>query len=373
MSRSVIYRFSCAGFLVFGVTIFCGGTNANANPVSIYDYHQVGSFILPTSNSLYSTLPTGQLLVLNGSQVLLQNGIDSSSFTPQGNLPTANFNSGFPSFLDASPNGALVAAGDGSGDIAVFSPANPSAATIYSLPNGGDYNAAWYNTNLLAITDSNGVDVLNTNTHAVTTVVSDIDGYSGGIAFDSAGNLYTGDGYYLGSGPSQTGLIKAFSALNWLGVLPTPSNPSGGTALDFENQGTSVAQLLSAGSLGFDNSGNFYVGGADSFGSTGDYGYDTLVSATAIQSAVATQQPTLITASSSADIVNIPDPDGQYNPGYWNYNDATGELYLQYSDFGDNTVEIFSPVPEPGSIMLLTLCGAATILRRNRRSLSASA
>jgi hypothetical protein len=349
---------------------------AHAVSVSIYDYHPIGSFTLPTTSSLYSPLPTGNLVVLNGSQVLIQNGIDSSSYTSQGNIPTASFSSAFPSFISAAPNGSQVAAGDGNGDIAVFSPSNPSAATIYSLPAGGtfDYNATWFNNSELAITDSNGVDILNTNTHTVATVISDIGGASSGIAFDSAGNLYTGDGYYYGGGAnqpglapgaSQTGLIKAFSVSSWQAALLPSGNP-----LDFEASGITVAQLLAAGSLGFDNSGNFFVGGGDNFGVTGDYGYDTLVGASAIQAAAASQQSSVITGTPSPTVRDITDPYdypvNNYDPGYWTYNGANGELYLQYSDYGDNTVEVFSAVPEPRSIALLGLGGGALLLCRKR-------
>ena len=154
MSRRVISRVSCVGALAFGTAILGGRAMAHAVSVSIYDYHPIGSFTLPTASSLYSPLPTGNLVVLNGSQVLIQNGIDSSSYTSQGNIPTASFSSAFPSFISAAPNGSQVAAGDGNGDIAVFSPSNPSAATIYSLPVGGtfDYNATWFNNSELAIT-----------------------------------------------------------------------------------------------------------------------------------------------------------------------------------------------------------------------------
>jgi hypothetical protein len=94
------------------------------------------------------------------------------------------------------------------------------------------------------------------------------------------------------------------------------------------------------------------------------------VGASAIQTAAASQQSSVITGTPSATVRDITDPYdypvNNYDPGYWTYNDANGELYLQYSDYGDNTVEVFSAVPEPGSIALLGLGGGAFLLRRKR-------
>jgi hypothetical protein len=367
MSRSVIYRFSCAGFLTFSAAIFGVQRTSNAD-VGINDYHPSGTFTLPTDPSgnsvLFNSLSTGQLVTLNESQISVENSVGSGTFTPTGSLP-ASFSPSFgPTFITAAPGGTQVAAGDGNGDIAVFNPSTPSAATVYPLSaNTFDFDAKWFNSNLLAITDSNGVDVLNATTGHVTNIITDIGGASGGIAFDSAGNLYTGDGFYFGGGPSQTGLIKEFSASSWQTAL------SSATPLDFEATGTDVAQLLSAASLGFDNSGNFFVGGADFFSGTGNFGYNALVSAAAIQSAIASP-PTigLITGSSPSNVLrefDSPAADiSNTDSGYWDYNSTTGDLYLSY--FDQSQVQIFS-VPEPGSITLLTLVGAAVMLRRKRR------
>jgi hypothetical protein len=362
MSRSVIYRFSCAGFLTFSAAIF--GVHRTSNAAGLYDYHPVGNFTLPTdpsgNNVLFNSLSTGQLVTLNESQISVENSVGSGTFTPTGSLP-ASFSPSFgPTFITAAPGSTEVAAGDGNGDIATFNPSAPSAATVYPLSaNTFDFDAKWFNTNLLAITDSNGVDILNATTGVVSNIVTDIGGASAGIAFDSAGNLYTGDGFYFGAGPSQTGLIKEFSASSWQTALLS------NTPLDFESTGTEVAQLLSADSLGFDNSGNFYVGGADSFGTTGSFGFDALVSASAIQGAVAQTSAPITDSSSSADLREFSDPYGQYTPGYWDYNNTTGDLYLSY--FDQSQVQILSPVPEPTSITLLTLSSAAMILRRKRR------
>jgi hypothetical protein len=367
MSRSVIYRFSSAGFLTFIAALVGGQGGSSPVMAAISDYQLTRNFTLPTDNTpfsigaLFGSLPSGQLLVLNESQVLTETSVGSGTFNSVGTL--SNFNpSGGPSFLAVSPDGTKAAAGtNGNGSITVFNPSNVASSTNYNV--SFDFDAAWFNNTLLAISDGNGVQILNTSNGSLATVVSDIGGASGGITFDSAGNLYTGDGFYFGAGPSQTGLIKEFSKASWQSALSS-------MPLDFESAGTPVAQLLSASSIGFDNAGNFFAGGADFFGTTGNFGYNALVSADAIQEAIASS-PTigLITGSSPPSVLrefdSPADDISNTDPGFWTYNNATGELDLRY--FGDNNVEVFA-VPEPGSITLLTLGSGILMFRRRRRT-----
>ncbi len=372
MSRSVIFRFSSLGVLTFSAALFGGRSNSYAAPAGLNDYHQVRSFTLPVDNNpssagtLYSSLSNGAFLALNETQILQETSVASGTFTPVGSLP-ASFSPSFgPSFLAISPDGTTAAAGDQGGHIAVFNPSSPSSAAIDTLSD--DFDGTWFSNNQLAITNSNGVQILNTTSKAVTTVVSDIGGASAGITFDSAGNLYTGDGFYFGTGANQTGLIKEFSKASWQSAL------SSGTPLDFQASGTLVAQLLSAASLGFDSSGNFFVGGADFFSGTGNFGYNALVSAAAIQSAIALP-PTigLITGSSPPSVLrqfdSPADDISNFDSGFWTYNNATGDLDLRY--FGDTNVQVFSAVPEPGSISLLSVSTAVLMLRRRRRTRAA--
>jgi hypothetical protein len=372
-NRSVIFRATCGGLLAFGAAVF--GSRNQASATGINDYQLAGSFTLPSdiygdgNPVLFNAMPNGKLVTLNENQVSVETGVGTGVFNVSGTLPAAFSPNYGPTFLTFVPGGYKAAAGDGNGDIAVFNASNPSAATVFNLSallhGTTDSDAKWFNNTLLAISDSNGVDILNTKTDTLTTVLDNIGGAPGGIAFDSAGNLYTGDGYDETIGRAdQTGLIKEFSAAGWQSAL------ANNTPLDFEADGTNIAQLLSADSLGFDSSGNFYVGGADSFGSTGAYGYDAIVSASAIQSAIASPASTPpINGSSPSSVINeFTDPyDGQYTPGYWDYNNDTGNLYLSY--YGESQVQVVSPVPEPASLALLGLGGAALLMRRRRKAL----
>src|SRR5262249_23325889 len=149
---------------------------------------------------------------------------------------------------------------------------------------------------------------------AVTPVVTNIIGASAGVSIDAAGNLYVGNGF-----GSDTGLIKAFTAANWQSALAT------NTPLNFATQGTPVADLLSAYPIGFDASGNMFVGGGDFFGGSGDYGYAAFVDAAAVASALATPQssPPITAASSAAVLRKFASPQGTIDnaqPPNWNYN-----------------------------------------------------
>jgi hypothetical protein len=371
MSRRVNYRISVAASLAIGAVTYTGAKNA-CGQTSIYSYQPVGSFTLPadlnpsSTGALYAALPTGSLLVLDDSQVLAESGVGTGSFNAAGTLP-ASFTPNYgPSFLTVAPGGGLAAAGDNSGHVAVLSPTSPATATVYSLPNGAyDFDARFASNNQLAISDSNGVDLLNTSSGTFTNILDDVGGAaggaSGGIAFDAAGNLYTADGFYYGTtGYNETGLIKEFSKASWQAALAS------NTPLDFETDGTPIAQLLSASSIGFDNSGNFFVGGADSYGTTGDYGYDVLVSAGDIAAAIASPQATAPITATSSGVEEIADPYGQYQPGYWTYDAATGDLYLKYANV--DTVTEYAPVPEPASMAMLALASPAALLRRRRGS-----
>ena len=340
-----------------------------ASAQSIDDYFLTRTFDLPPSfngtgdfddNVLFDALPDGRLLVLNGGQISVETGVGSGSFSGLGSIP--GFQPSFgSSFLSISPDGTRAVAGsNGEGFVTIFDTANPSSFTNFSV---ADFNGAWIDNTSLAISNFNGVDVLNTSTGAVTNIVSNIGGASAGITFDAAGNLYTGNGFDFAPGGSDTGSIKAFNASAWQPAL------AGGPAIDFENSGIEVADLLGAMSLGFDSFGNLFVGGSDFFGGSGDLGYAGLVDGDAVLARLLDPSGTsIIDALSSTDVLRQFDSpqfaiDGQLPPS-WVFNDATGELYLRYFEQGE--VFVYQ-IPAPGSLAILGL-GSLAASRRRRRA-----
>ena len=305
--------------------------------VGIYDYQYQRSFTLPApmvpfSNVLFDALPDGRLLLLNNATVSIETAPKSASFVVLGDIPGFSPTSG-PSFLAISPNGLRAAAGsNGDNSVVVFDTNNPTNWTSYPV---GDFGGEWLNNNLLATSSGFGsakVEILNTSTAVPTPVVTNILGASAGVSIDSAGNLYVGNGF-----GSDTGLIKAFAAADWQSALAT-------TPLNFATQGTPVADLLSAYPIGFDGSGNMFVGGGDFFGGSGDVGYAALVDAAAVASALAVPQASPpITSTSTAAVLrkfaSPPDTIANFQPPNWNFNAATGELYLNYA-FGDGNVGV---------------------------------
>jgi hypothetical protein len=221
----------------------------------------------------------------------------------------------------------------------------------------------WIDSQLLAITSFGSLQVLNTATSAVETIVNIGGGFSAGVTIDADGNIYTGNGFDSAAGGSETGWIKAFSQADWQNAFATD------TPLDFETDGTPIADLLTAASLGFDATGNFFVGGGDFFGGSGDLGYAALVDASAIATAFAGSQTTPpITSSSPTDVLrkfnSPPDTVAAQLPPFWNFNRATGELMLGYT-FGDGTVYVYA-VPEPAAGMLATLAVLMLTVYRGR-------
>ena len=361
-------RVSLASLLLVALTMALSSQAALARGVN--DYALDRTFNLPAPNGdsfgavLLDPLPDGRLLLVNGSEVLVENAVYGGSFSSLGSVG-AGFTPGFtPTFLAVSPDGSKAAVGDNgfpTMNLVVFDTANPAAATNFVVSNNA---GAWIDNTRIAVTSFSGVDVLNTSSGTVTNVINNIGGASAGITFDSAGNLYTGNGYD-DTAPYDAGLIKAFSAGQWQGVL------GGNPALDFQSTGTPVADLLSAGSLGFDQWGNFYVGGAEFFGSNPnkDAGYAALGADMAVQDALnSPTSPPAVDASAPADVLRkFASPASTlhaFQAPIWNYNPVTDELYLTYFQTGE--VQVWTP--EPGSLAAMVLGGAAVLMRRKRRA-----
>ena len=337
---------------------------ASSASAGIDDYALTRTFTLPPANNaaantvLFDNLADGRLLALNEAQVLVETAVGSGSFASLGTLPGFAPTFG-PSFLAVSPDGTRAVAGsNGGGSVTVFDTASPTSATNFA---GGDFDGAWIDNGSVAVSNASGVQVLDATSGTFTTVVTNVGGASGGVALDAAGNLYTGNGFDTVAGGSETGTIKSFAPAQWRAAL------TGGAAADFENNGTLVADLLSAGSLGFDAEGNLFVGGGDFFGDTPDAGYAGIVAAGAVGS-------TFVTAASGPEVLRkFASPQAtvdNFQSPIWTYNEATGEAYLRY--FGDDRVSVYA-VPEPSSLALLGLGGLALLVRRRRRTVAAVA
>lgn len=307
-----------------------------------------------------AALPDGRLVMVTGNSIYLESGVGTARFDEVAVLDASETGGATdPAFLTVSPGGTRVAVGAGFGrPVAVFEVGalgTPGSPTHLTSGQGADYfdvghyDAAWYDEAWLGLTAGDFgapafVSLLDTTSDpgapANPVVVSNIAGASSGVAFDSAGRLYTGNGLADGTG-SDTGWLKAFERSAWMG------------GADFETGGVVIGDVLSAGSLEFDAFGNLAVGGGD-FGEF-DAGYLGVIRAGAIADALAGLGP--IDGSDPAQLKRLdPRADGL---GYFGaaYNRLTGELYVT-----DGTTW-YATVPAPAGAMLV-LAGCAAWGRR---------
>ncbi|MEM6552649.1 MAG: PEP-CTERM sorting domain-containing protein [Planctomycetota bacterium] len=357
MRNACIKRASLTLGLVLGL-----GLIGSASGQSIEDYNQIRSFTLPGSGSaLFNDLPDGRLLVVDGVNVSVETGVGTGVFTDVGTYSVTAPTFG-PTLAAISPDGSRVAIGsNGGGSVFVADTASPTPGTTQTFA-ASDFAAVWLDNTTLVLSNSNGVDVLDTATGTVTNIINNIGGASAGITIDAAGNLYTGNGFDFSAGVgSGTGSIKAFDASAVQAAITS------GTPIDFENSGVEVADLLSAGTIGFDALGNFFVGGGDFFGGSGDFGYAALVDADALAARLADPANVpLIDANADPSILRMFDSPQAFitgqQPSAWVYNDATGELLLSY--FNDPGVSVYA-IPEPTTAALLAI-GMGLCIRRRR-------
>ena len=358
MSRRFLLRRLIA---VAALSFVCVGETKHAAAIGIDAYHPVRTFALPTPNGLsggnvlFDALPDGRLLLLNGATVSVEASPGTGLFTPLGDV--TGFAPGFgPSFLAVSPDGARAATGSNSGAVVVFNTGNPTITSNYAM---GDFTGQWIDNARLAVAGS-GVQVLDTSTATVKTLIAGIGGFAGGVSIDAAGNLYASNGFDTAGGGSETGWIKAFAATDWEAAL------AANAPLNFETSGTPVADLLSTSPVGFDALGNMFVGGGDAFGGSGDTGYAALVDSAAIADALASPSatpPTSMTSPSSV-LRKFPSPFSSDTPS-WGYNNSTGELYLNYL-YADGVVTVYA-IPEPAAWALAVGGIAAIGVTRRRR------
>jgi hypothetical protein len=340
-------------------------------------YQPAGSFSLPAGTDVYDALPDGRLITLVGDQVHRETGVGSRTFVVMGALPAADLPFFGAAFLRVSPGGTKIAVGNNGGAsfgdfrVGVFDAVTLSGTWFAA----GHFDAEWADETRLAITTGDFVnpsvvtmlDVSSPDPQnpANTVVIENIGGASAGIAFDAAGNLFTGNGF-TASGPSGTGACRAFTASAWTAVH------SGGTPLDFEADGLNVVDVLSASPLGFDGEGNLYVGGGDV---DPDADFVALVRAGAVAVALSGGGPA--NPDDPAQVRRLdPIPADDFNFFSANHNPVTGELYVR--DFEDDTVYIYRDpagiptVSEWGvTALALSLASAGTVGARRRRMIVA--
>lgn len=329
---------------------------------AIPPYTLVGSFQKPAG--AFDVLNDGRMVVLSGSQVLVQDSPTSSSFTSVGSLSSGFVSSFGAAFIDLSPDGSRLAIGNGEFGAAArvgfvsWAGLNTSAPSSPSTIAMNAFDSHWVDGSTLLVTGSDGsgstVSVVNPVTLAARTIVSNIGGSVGGVAANGS-FLFTSNGFdFDTSVGSETGDIRA---------VPLGAALASATPIDFESAMQPVARLLSGGSLGFDGAGNLLVGGGDVFGFSGDYGYAGVLDAGLVSSAASGGPP----ATLGLFLVPPGTPDNASTSLQWNA--PTNELLFTYYDnntFTDGLTVSRYAVPAPSGLGILVLLGAAA--HRRRRS-----
>lgn len=313
-----------------------------ASADSFSSYQQLGSFNVPVGASVFDALDDGRIIAAASGTIWVETGAASGSFTSLGTLPAADFPSFGAAFVRVSPDGTKIAIGNNGGasfgnyQIGVFSV--PSLSGTWFTAN--HYDAEWVDNRYLAVTAGDFVNpsivtVLDTQSPVPAgpvnvTVIQNIGGASGGVAFDAAGNLYTGNGF-TGAGPSGTGTIKAFSSASWNAAF------LGGPPLNFEAGGILVVDVLSAWPLVTDGEDNLFVGGGD-FGESGQSNYAALVRGTVIAAALLGGPPA--DSSDTGEVRQFdPDTSSAFNFYAVQVNRALRRAYVH--DGSSTTVHVY--------------------------------
>jgi hypothetical protein len=352
----------CRGFAV-AVLLFAGAGVAQAG---VFDRYQLdSSFSLPAGSSAMTALPDGRVIAISGGAVFVETATSSRTFSLVGTLPGADISGFGAAFLSSSADGALIAVGNNGGasgsayEVGVFE--FPGLVGTWFSVN--HFTGTWIDDRYLAIAAgdfSNGeivaLDVTSPDAASpvVVTLLDGIGGASGGIAFDSSGNLFTANGF-MGAGPSGTGAVKAFAESAWRGAL------EGGSVIDFESTGQLVVDILSGTALGFDVEGNLHVAGGD-------------FSISKIDFVALARRSDVLTALSGGGALDISDanqvrrfdPDGGNAFNFYDVvgNTTTRELLLRSA--GETTVHVYvdptPPIPAVSEWGLATMALLALTL-----------
>lgn len=336
---------------------------AGARAAAFEWYAHVGTVELPAGAAAFDALTDGRLITILGDAIYIEDALGSGSFALNGTLPDADIASFGAAFLRVSPNGTQIAVGNNGGTGGVYQVGIFDVATLAGAWFAADhFDAAWADDTHLAITGGDFVSpsvvtLLDTSggTPLNPVIIDGIGGASAGIAFDAAGNLYTGNGFSFGD-PTLTGEVRAFDFAAWTAA-------AGGTPLNYDTDGVEIINVLSASPLGFDEEGNLYVGGG---GDESDFvalaRTSAVAGATAGSGAIDIADPALVRTLD-------PDDTSPFNFYTAGYNAVTGELLVR--DYGATTVHRYAPrtaVPamsQWGAVaMLLLLLACASLLFR---------
>jgi len=337
-------------------------------------YGIVEQFSLPAGAGPWDSLNDGRVITLVLDELYVETAAGSRLFSLHGTLPGASLPGFGAAFLLVSPDGTKIAAGNNGG--ASFSDYRVGVFTISGLLGDwfavNHFDAAWYDDRYLAVTAGDFVnpsvvtllDTQSSNPSSPSnpTVIDGIGGGSGGVAFDAAGNLFTGNGFTT-SGPSGTGVVKGFTNSEWMNAWTTM------TPLGFENGGSEIVDVLSAWPLAFDGEGNLLVGGGD-FGESGQSDYVAVVRNSAVVAALGGGGPA---ESDDPQEVRRLDPDAANDSNFFAVNFGAQLSQLYVNDSSNDTLYVYvdlTGIPAVStwgatSLFLLTASAGCVLIRRN--------
>lgn len=276
--------------------------------------------------------PDGLLYQIVGNDIYRQAAVNAGEFVRVGSLPAGSADSFGAAFIQPSPDGSLLAIGNGKfgpgqGVHVVpagsLSTSTPTPGTFVAVPN---YSAAWSDAGTLYVTGfgstSQVARVDLTPAAAATTVITSVGGASGGIAARN-GSLYVGTGFGAGVGDVR---VFALSSLN-----------AAASSVAFTTGGF-YTNAFTAASVDFDALGNIIVSG---------------------QSFSDPNGVAVIDVAGGARY-NLPglSPTERFGASF---NSATGEILVRGS--ASSTIYRFA-VPAPGAAGVVALGGVLAARRR---------
>ena len=352
------------------VSLVAGAAVASAPPAalaSVPSLHLAGSFNKPVGP--FDLLPDGRMVVLSGSDVLVQASAFSSTFSVAGRVAPGFISSFGAAFISVSPDGSRAAIGNGEFgagarlgmlDLNSLSPA--ASTTPMSTPMNA-FSGVWLSGSELLVagaeTTGSAVSSVNADSLARRVVVSNIGGSIGGVTV-SGGWLFASNGFdFDPTSGSNTGEIRAAVLAD---VLGSP------TAIDFENSMTPVARVLSASYLDVDSAGNMYAGGGDLFGGSGDFGYAAVIDRAEIDLVLAGGAGTGVGGLAGVALAVLPPGVPLSASTALRHNAATGEALFSFFDndtFTEGPTVFRYAIPGPAS--WLVVAGGFFVSARRRR------